>query len=255
VVTVGGTAFRFGRANSTEAPPDGGFRLKRDRRTIEQIADLVATLQPRTIVELGILLGAGSAFIAELAQPKKMVALDLRTSPVDRLESWIDSRSLTEVVRTYYGVDQADAAAVRRIVVDEFAGEPLDLVVDDGSYYVEAKRASFNELFPRLRPGGVYLIDHWSMDHQFEAALHADSAAKGRVDDVVAAAPRARRLPTTVLLFELVMASAYSPDLVGEITIHDQWAAVVRGVRPLDPDDFEISSCYGTGGRRLVTGL
>jgi predicted O-methyltransferase YrrM len=255
-LTIGETGFRVGRGETVGAKlPDGSFRLKRDREAIEQLADLVASSQPRNIVELGILHGAGSAFITELAQPQKLVAIDLRTSPVDRLESWIEARGLREVVRTYYGVDQADAAAVRRIIVDEFADEPLDLVVDDGSYYVEAKRASFNELFPRLRPGAVYLIDHWSMDHQFDVALSADASARARIQDVIVDTPRARRLPATVLLFELVLACAYTPELVAQITIHDQWAAIVRGVRPLDPDGFSISSCYGKGGRRLVSGL
>jgi predicted methyltransferase len=34
----------------------------------------------------------------------------------------------------------------------------LDLVVDDTSH-LGPTRASFNTLFPRLRPGGVYVIE------------------------------------------------------------------------------------------------
>jgi hypothetical protein len=93
------------------------------------------------------------------------------------------------------------------------------------------------------------------MDHQFEVAVSADPSAERQIRDLIVDAPRVRRLPTTVLLFELVFACAYSPDLIEKITIHDQWAAVVRGGRPLDADDFDISTCYGKGGRRLVTGL
>jgi hypothetical protein len=93
------------------------------------------------------------------------------------------------------------------------------------------------------------------MDHQFEAAVGDNSSAKGQIEAVIVDAPRVPRLPSTVLLFELVLACAYSPDLIERITIHDQWAAVVRGERPLDPDTFDISTCYRKGGRRLITGL
>lgn len=256
-LAIGDTVFRVGRRRTAqdESPLDGRFRLKRDRGAIEQLAQLVAGLRPRNIVELGILEGAGSAFFAELAQPQKLVAIDLRTIPVDRFEQWVESRGLREVVRTYYGVDQTDAAALRRIVADEFAAQPLDLVVDDASYYVEAKRASFNALFPHLRPGGIYLIDHWSRDHMFEVAVSTDPVAQEQIQDVIGDTSRVRRPPITVLLFELVLACAYSPELVEEISIHDRWAAVARGNRSVDADEFDISTCYGKGGRRLVNGL
>jgi SAM-dependent methyltransferase len=52
--------------------------------------------------------------------------------------------------------DQADLAFLNR-VVDEMGG--LDVVLDDGSHRMADARASFDALFPRLAPGGIYLIE------------------------------------------------------------------------------------------------
>jgi hypothetical protein len=49
--------------------------------------------------------------------------------------------------------------------MEQFDGGPLDLVVDDCSHLYEPTRASFNELFPRLRPGGAYVIEDWVWAH------------------------------------------------------------------------------------------
>ena len=55
----------------------------------------------------------------------------------------------------------AHTARLAEIVDEAFGDEPLDLVVDDCSHRYKPSRASFNELFPRLRPGGVYVIEDW----------------------------------------------------------------------------------------------
>ena len=51
---------------------------------------------------------------------------------------------------------QSDAAFLNR-VVDEMGG--LDIVLDDGSHQMADVRASFDALFPRLSPGGLYMIE------------------------------------------------------------------------------------------------
>ncbi len=78
-----------------------------------------------------------------------------------------DSSGSTTIVSVYYGVNQADTARLAEIVRDEFAGVPLDLVVDDASHLFDETRASFNALFPHLRPGGSYIIEDWSWPHRW----------------------------------------------------------------------------------------
>jgi hypothetical protein len=74
-------------------------------------------------------------------------------------------------VRIYHGVDQADRDTIRRLVADEFAGQPLDLVIDDASHLLTPSTATFNPLFPRQRPGGLYVIEDWSWDLVFRLGI------------------------------------------------------------------------------------
>ena len=53
---------------------------------------------------------------------------------------------------------------LRQIILRELADE-LDLVVDDASHTYEETKASFEFLFPLLRPGGIYVIEDWSWAH------------------------------------------------------------------------------------------
>ena len=60
--------------------------------------------------------------------------------------------------------DQSDAAAMARLA--DTIG-PLDVVIDDGSHLSAHVIASFTALFPRLAPGGLYVIEdlqtsYWS---------------------------------------------------------------------------------------------
>jgi predicted O-methyltransferase YrrM len=263
---IGDTRFVVGMRSpqSPSAPPEPPadeswgwqFRILKRRHTIEQLADLVGELQPRNIFELGISEGGGTVFLTQLAQPEALVAIDLQFKATnDQLERWLESRGLGQVVRTHYGVDQADAVRLQRIVTEEFGGQPLDLVVDNASHLLDETRASFNAIFPHLRPGGIYVIERWDWDHEFEMGVHADKAFLDEIERDLVGRPRVRRPPTTILLLELVLACAYSPELIGGLTIHAHWAAVTRGDRRIDPDDFDVSICYGKGGRRLINGL
>ncbi|BAX99809.1 putative methyltransferase [Mycobacteroides stephanolepidis] len=52
--------------------------------------------------------------------------------------------------------DQTDTAFLGR-VVDEFG--PFDTVLDDGGHTPKQMISSFQYLFPRLKPGGVYIVE------------------------------------------------------------------------------------------------
>jgi predicted O-methyltransferase YrrM len=155
--------------------PGGSFWLVKTRPMVERYRELLSSLQPKRILELGIYQGGSAAFFALLCQPERLVAVDIRDDPAVGLERFIDERGLRDRVRTHYSLDQADVSALHRLVADEFGGEPLDLVVDDASHRLDPTRSSFNALFPHLRPGGIFVIEDWSWHHQLDARLQAQS--------------------------------------------------------------------------------
>jgi predicted O-methyltransferase YrrM len=151
-------------SDNTQLPQDR-FSFFKAKWAIDDFASFWRT-QPgfdaKHIVEIGIWDGGSTAFWNELFQPNKLVALDFLSrgdSPYFR--RYVASRRLQHRVKTYWGVDQADALTVRRIVRTEFGSEPLDLVIDDASHLYEQTKASFETLFPLLRPGGLYIIEDW----------------------------------------------------------------------------------------------
>ena len=115
---------------------------------------------------------------------------------------------------------------------------PLDLVVDDCSHLYEPTRASFNELFPRLRPGGLYVIEDWRWAHP---ALDAD-------DDGLFEG----ETPLTRLVFEIVLALPSVPGLIADVRIDLESVWVERGEATVEPAGFDIAECCRPRGRRLL---
>jgi hypothetical protein len=120
-----------------------------------------------------------------------------------------------------------------RLIDDHLAGRPLDLVVDDASHQAGPTRASFNALFPRLRAGGVYIIEDRCWAH-IGYGMH-----------------RPVETPLTVLIFDITMALPARPGLLAGLHIDRDWALVVRGDAQLDVAGFDISACYSDRGRAL----
>jgi hypothetical protein len=58
--------------------------------------------------------------------------------------------------------------------------------------------------------------------------------------------------PLSVMLFELVLASAYAPDVFAEIVITNGWVHVVRGDRDLDRRASDVSRIYSDTARALI---
>jgi hypothetical protein len=143
------------------------------------------------------------------------------------------------VVRTFGEVDQTDRPRLAEIVEAEFEGAALDLVVDDCSHLYEPTRASFNELFPRLRPGGAYVIEDWRWAH---SELGAENLEGFYPDEV----------PMSRLLFEIVLALTAVPALIAEISIELEAAVIWRGEAEVDPATFDVAACSTPRGRALL---
>lgn len=147
--------------------PTDRLRLYKSRQMIESYATIISEFQAANVLEMGIFGGGSTAFFAQVLAPRKLVALDIRDEVVTELEAFLARRSMSEIVRPYYGVDQADAERLITIVATEFGDTPLDLVIDDASHLYHPTKRSFETLFPRLRPGGLYVIEDWRSEQDW----------------------------------------------------------------------------------------
>jgi predicted O-methyltransferase YrrM len=230
------------------------FMVVKHRHMIQRYEALVRRLQPDRIVEIGICQGGSTAFLALLAAPDKMVAIDIKPDATAPLEELIRERSLHDRVHTYYSFDQADIPRLRHVVATEFSDEFLDLVIDDASHELAPTRASFNALFPQLREGGAYVIEDWSGQHHLDAALEIRAATNPVTRGHLEAALHSGdiRTPLSVLVFELVLAVAYAPAVFSELIIADGMVQVVRGPGAISQTPFDLSRVYSDRARDLL---
>ncbi len=131
---------------------------------VRRYLDLLEAERPRRIVELGVRDGGSTALIALAAAPDLLVAVDLDPDPPSRLADLVRSCDLGDQVAFGFGLDQGDREALTALVERHAPDGPLDLVVDDASHLLGPTTTSFEVLFPRLRPGGLYVIEDWSWE-------------------------------------------------------------------------------------------
>jgi hypothetical protein len=166
--------------------------------------------KPENIFELGIWDGGSLVFWFEHFQPKKHVGIDLDDKKDSAyFRKYLMDRNLGERIKTYWNTNQADAKQLTEIFTREFSA-PLDLVLDDASHIYEHTKASFNTLFPLLRPGGLYIIEDWEWAHWPDHFYFA-------------------KIELTKLIFDLVEATGSSPKLIDNLTIYPGFTAVERG--------------------------
>jgi cephalosporin hydroxylase len=202
--------------------------LVKSRWQVEWYEAFLRNVRPKLVMEVGTFDGASLAFCAELVRPRRLVGVDIRAEPSAALATFLDRRQLHDRVHPYYGVDQTDPGRLGAIVRDEFAGESLDLVVDDASHALDASRATFDILFPYVKPGGLYVLEDWPT----------------------------HRLPTIVrplasLVFELILAASEAPDAIARVEVNRNYAIVHRGPAALESGAFALARTYGPRERAL----
>lgn len=214
----------------------GRFCLLKARPEVEWYERLLRERAPQSIVEVGSYDGASSALFAEIARPQRLVAIDRRPEPSPAFTDFIRRRGLGEVITAHYGVDQNDAPQLRDIVATAFGTTALDLVVDDASHLVEPTRTTFNCLFPRLAPGGIYLIEDWAWAHSY-------LGTRGDWAD---------QQPLTRVIFELVLACACRPEAIANVNVFNNYVIVERGPLAINPDTFDLTKSYGPRAAALL---
>jgi hypothetical protein len=213
--------------------------------------DFLAPHAIGNLLELGIDQGGSLLFFGMATDAKKVVAVDHRpdTLPKDTptkdkpfcrnpaISTIIETRGLTNRARPYFGFEQDDRRALEAIISAEFGDAPLDLVIDDASHHLEKTRRSFEILFPRLRQGGLYIIEDWQWSH-LDLPEYQNGAKFGD------------KPALTNLIFELLVAYGSHSDLFWNITVREWFVALQKGSHRADTN-FRLDSLMRMRGKSL----
>ena len=252
---VDGLEFGGDLASYTEKTTPNRVVILKDSRLLRQYLDFFAPHVTANIFELGIWQGGSPLFYGLATDACRVVALDFISNekapdltgqdPIlemayknPAIEKIIADRRLGDRIKLHFGVSQDDRVAVRRIIDSEFGDEPIDLVIDDASHHYEYSRGSFEIVFPRLREGGLYIIEDWQWAH-----MDADIYQSGqKFGDKPA---------LTNFIFELLVAYGGHPDIFWNIVIRDWFVAIQKGSRQLDAD-FRLDDLLRMRGKKLT---
>ena len=216
------------------------FLLGKHRLMVEDILELGTRENIKRIIDIGIFKGGSMALYALIFAPEKLVGIEYLTTPEESLEKFIAGRGLQDSVRSYYGTNQADTERLLQIIKAEFPDEALDLVVDDASHFYRETRASFETLFPLLRPGGIYIIEDWGWAH-----WQGDLWQKSEIFPA--------QMPSlTNLLIEISMLCASRPDLVANVQIESAVIKVRRGGSVFEGNTFRLDEACLNRGKAFV---
>jgi cephalosporin hydroxylase len=193
-------------------------RLLKDQELVgdyQMAFDHAGEFRARRIFELGLWDGGSAIFWCELAQPDLYIGIDTaRPAESQALSAYVASGPATRRVVTRWGVDQSDRAALVALV-EELHARPLDLVVDDASHRYAPTLASFEALFPLLRPGGLYVIEEWAWAHWPEYQTPGHAWAKDP--------------SPTRLVAELVEATGSASDVIARLEVLGGLVVAERG--------------------------
>ena len=244
--TIDGTSFTvynfFGSSKAAEERNQDStvYWIAKPRWRIDAYVETLRQLQPRNILEVGVFMGGACVFLDVLCRPERLAAIELKEGPLPLLSGYIKQHERQEAVKIYRGVDQSDGVAVPAILDEAFGDESIDLVIDDASHLLNQTRSTFNMVFPRMRPGGLYVIEDWTWAHQ---NISNNEHVDGMFPDEV---------PLTVLAYELLLVLASTDDLIADLRFDKNSIFVTRGEEPLPDRRMDVSSLYHERGRRLL---
>jgi cephalosporin hydroxylase len=234
---VDGLEFGGDLASFTEKTTPERVVILKDSRLLQQYLEFFAPHSINNIFELGIWQGGSPLFYGLATDARKVVALDI-AEPPPALDRIIRRHGVADKVRLHFGTSQDDRAGVTAIMDREFGDEPIDLVIDDASHQYSVTRRSFEIVFPRVRPGGFYVIEDWQWAH-INSPTYQEGVHFGGEPAL------------TNFIFELLIAYGGHPGLFQNITVRDWFVAVQKAWEPLS-DDFRLDDLLRMRGKKLT---
>ena len=230
--SVDGVRFLCSLDDYTRKTDNDRIIILKDRGSLECYRQELGNTRVRNLLEFGILEGGSAVLFTLMMELEKFVGIDLRES-ARGIEPFLARHEVGKKIKFHFSVSQSDERAVRNLIQSEFAKSPIDLIIDDASHQYAHTKKTFEIAFPHLRPGGVYVIEdsgwpHWKGYDGFtgEPAM-------------------------SVLIFELVMLCATSPEVVSDIRIFSAFAFIRKSETATDLLDFSIEKFYQKRGLYL----
>lgn len=254
---IEGVVFESIGTRRTVSQPDR-FGVRKSAWMIERYLELADEFAGGDVVELGIDQGSSTAMLALALKPRMLAAFDLTAERLPQLDDFVAAHGLADSVHLGWGLDQSDRTALLEQLEHCFQDRPLDLVIDDASHLLHPTAASFDVLFPRLRPGGLFIIEDWSHEHALDREIArafrdggADlDTAHARLSEALTAETTAP-VPLSRLLVQLLVATAYVPDVVSDIRVREDWCEVRRGAAQIEPP-FVLADQLGSLAARVI---
>ena len=199
-----------------------------------------------------------------LAKPRRMLDTYLALAPevrggrivelgiAQRLVEFVADRGDADTVRPAFGVDQGDRERLEELARSAVGDDSLDLVIDDASHILGPRLASFATFFPRLRPGGVLVLEDWSHGHTWERARrdHPEQRYGAGISAPTERPPEEGDLSSLVV--KLMLTAGYASEVVADVDVRAGFTVVRRGEATLDPATFDLDACYGAVGRSVL---
>jgi hypothetical protein len=174
------------------------------------------------MVEIGLLHGGSAIYWEQRFCPERLDLFDI-TPSIPALEDYMMRHQLDHV-HLHLGISQDDRAAITSIL-----DAPIDAVIDDASHQYAETLASFEAIFPLIRPGGVYIIEDWAWGH----------AAGWRGWD--------ERPLLSPLIMQLVLMAADERQPIFHVDVTGAFAVIERGYGTLD-QNFRVKDYYNPRG-------
>jgi hypothetical protein len=215
---------------------ESGFLLVKNREMVEAIVSVCDPVVPQTIVDIGIWQGGSVALLDRVFRPEKLIALEYSTRELPTLDTYIAKHRREENVKVFKGVNQGDARRITAILDAELGGRKIDLVVDDASHFFDETRISFNCIFPRVAPNGVFMIEDWQWSTKPD--IHKLDYFKGKPG-----------LANLVALCMIVCGAR--PDIVSSVLVTPTAAIIRRGPADLSEQAFDITDYAVVRGEQM----
>ena len=183
-------------------------------------------IQPKNIVELGIFHGGSTAFLDTYCQPDRLAAIDIQADVPVALTDYCTRNQATERIQVHCGVDQGDKPLINLLIDKQFAGTPIDLVLDDASHLLQPTRSSFECLFPKLRPGGLYIIEDWNWEFFFTRHLYSEE-----------------KKPMAHLIMDLAVTRTLHPEAFAAMAFDYSKITITKGDKEL-PVDYRLGEQF-----------